>query len=510
LEEISSTKVENVGAYAFAVLEALSSPTSSDDVRDSVARVQKHRREEQRLLAQKKRNRAMKSMKAVAASTAATSSSSSSTKKQKRWVDEMTQLEEEDSALVCIVCHEGYRSKPQQMICAYTWEKSLGLPLGGTFLTGSGLTKQVGSGASGQQPPVWCLSSTSAFVCIHQSCHETAARTDRSHPKAPKDEWEGAELRNGHIKCNNLIPLRGSTPLPVYDSAVHAFFERVDRDTKVKIGSAVFTNDPSLFSLIAHDLRLLFVRMSYGENLTEDTKGGSIESNLKLMVPLMQMGQHFLNVDTNHKSNAEALLVSFISNPKDMTNCDFAFACVLAIFLLDHSRWNEVRFDSFLKGALAAYAAKVQANALHGDPSSVGSGVLSASSLQAAAAVAGSNRARSRSRARSLSVSGGGLEESLLASPTNAAVSSSSAAGEGGDVVPKHIRPWLVYFGLVDRVMLSNTQPPSTLSDKVALEATQILAQDARQMIVSCHSVSIMAGLLRLTPEELKNSLSWT
>ena len=39
------------------------------------------------------------------------------------------------------------------------------------------------------------------------SCHEHASKAERK-KKNPKDEWEGATVRNQHNPCNNLFPVR--------------------------------------------------------------------------------------------------------------------------------------------------------------------------------------------------------------------------------------------------------------------------------------------------------------
>ena len=50
---------------------------------------------------------------------------------------------------------------------------------------------------------------------------------------------------------------------------------------------------PSLFTTAVHDLRVLLLRIAHNESLSADTRGGGRESNLKFVVPLVQLGVYF-------------------------------------------------------------------------------------------------------------------------------------------------------------------------------------------------------------------------
>ena len=50
--------------------------------------------------------------------------------------------------------------------------------------------------------------TVSHFNIIHFSCHRDATRAERS-MRQPKEEWDGATLRNNQTKCNNLFPMQG-------------------------------------------------------------------------------------------------------------------------------------------------------------------------------------------------------------------------------------------------------------------------------------------------------------
>jgi hypothetical protein len=54
------------------------------------------------------------------------------------------------------------------------------------------------------------ITQVTCFKTIHFSCHREASRAERT-MKQPKEEWEGATLRNSQTKCNNLFPLWGAS-----------------------------------------------------------------------------------------------------------------------------------------------------------------------------------------------------------------------------------------------------------------------------------------------------------
>lgn len=73
---------------------------------------------------------------------------------------------------------------------------------------GGGSGGRGGEGAGGNGAAL--VSTVTAFNVIHLTCHQEAARADRS-MRVPKTEWEGAALRNSRVACNSLLPLRSRT-----------------------------------------------------------------------------------------------------------------------------------------------------------------------------------------------------------------------------------------------------------------------------------------------------------
>jgi len=448
LEEVPASTAEGVGHAADALLEVLQAGT--DETRAAIEAEKRSRLEAKRARAQKNRESMMRQamMKRKRPSSSPEDKPVASAKK---WMDEMAALKEE-SGLVCVVCHEGYRSRPHQLLSTYVFCKGVKLPSGSKYVDCSALAR-VASAST------WAVASASSFVCIHAMCHDTAARADRSHAKAPKDEWEGAALRNGHVRCNNLLPLRGAVPVPMYDAAVLSFFERVDRETKAQVSAGLL----SFFSYCAHDLRVLLLRVSFGENLSEDTNGGGLESNLKLVVPWVQMGTYLLELDKAQRATAEQLVDALCSGADA---ADATFVSVLCVLLGRHEAWEAHR-DTFAT-ALMAQARAAEAAAAAGDLSSIGSGASQVDASEAG------TRARARSRARSLSVS----------------------VGEG-DQVPKPLRPFWVFFGLVDTLQRMRVVRLVAEDEcKAAEDVAARLAAACRSLAAAVHSASALRSFL--------------
>ena len=78
-----------------------------------------------------------------------------------------------EESLQCMVCREGYGFKPREMLGIYVYNRAKDHHLSNTVTT------------------------VTHFNLIHFSCHADAARADRR-LRPPKNEWDGATLRNSH------------------------------------------------------------------------------------------------------------------------------------------------------------------------------------------------------------------------------------------------------------------------------------------------------------------------
>jgi len=126
----------------------------------------------------------------------------------------------------------------------------------------------------------------SNFNLIHHECHMEAARADAKR-RPPKGEWEGATLRNSSALCTNIFPILGpETDMEEYGDGT----ERYWRDAPVSPHSS----GPRI-QLLAHDLRLLLVRLVLGESFSEESRGGGKESNMRMVPFFVQMGSLMLD-----------------------------------------------------------------------------------------------------------------------------------------------------------------------------------------------------------------------
>ena len=117
----------------------------------------------------------------------------------------MQELEEEKGH-VCGVCGEGETYRPGEPLGAYVYVKRVPLGLGAAGRLEYGYT------------------TVSHFNLIHFGCHREASIAERN-LKQPKEEWEGATLRNSSTRCNAMLPLMGATVSDeAYAAAVEQFW----------------------------------------------------------------------------------------------------------------------------------------------------------------------------------------------------------------------------------------------------------------------------------------------
>jgi len=241
--------------------------------------------------------------------------------KQPAWLAEMEALEDE-KGLTCAVCQEGRTLQPSELLGLYAYVKKVSiqpnkcgdknsiegsvllanLP---TFLPDSlkGTTiesnwfkpaREVGVGlkdlldasssynsasSSGSRRASQFTTTVSSRNAIHCSCHAKAKSADRNHPKAPKSEWEGASLRNSRVSCNIILPLVSSESSKVPLMAV----EMALADYQTVVSHLMGARPKAILWAVLHDVRLLLLRIAYGEPLNSDCGGGSLASNTSLL-----------------------------------------------------------------------------------------------------------------------------------------------------------------------------------------------------------------------------------
>ena len=263
---------------------------------------------------------------------------------QPSWLAEMEAMEDEEG-LTCAVCHEGVTFKPTELLGLYSFVKKVSIPqnkggaktsidgthlflslpsalpdiLQGTHiekalfrpaktaakqLNSGSLSSSSSSGSSSSSAHAASLMASSSLLssrpsnfittvtagtAIHCTCHSRARQADRNHPKAPKSEWEGASLRNSRVTCNVILPLVTShsseVPLVAVESGLAEY--------QAILANTMGGRPKSMLWTVLHDVRLLLLRISYGESLSADCGGGSLASNVSLVFYLLSMAYMF-------------------------------------------------------------------------------------------------------------------------------------------------------------------------------------------------------------------------
>jgi len=164
----------------------------------------------------------------------------------------MEELQEE-AGHVCVVCGEGEAYRPGEVLGTYVFTKRVPLPPPpATFLDeaeptsplpaypfgaaslhaalGLGLGAVLLGSAGGVSPSDCCHTTVTHFNTIHVRCHREASAAERN-LKAPKEEWEGATLRNSGTRTNGLLPFWGATVSEeAYAAVVDTFWAQVHGD----------------------------------------------------------------------------------------------------------------------------------------------------------------------------------------------------------------------------------------------------------------------------------------
>ncbi|CAI5507035.1 unnamed protein product [Closterium sp. Naga37s-1] len=200
-------------------------------------------------------------------------------------------------ALRCMVCHEGYRLRPNELIGAYTFSRRF-----------SDLSTWSLTSTTSRVAVNWSISTVSHFNTIHFSCHDRAKRAD-SALKLPKREWDGAALRNGGTLCNALFPLRGPQVSPaVYARRLDSWWESV-----ASLGHV----DGSRFLILLRDLRTLLARFVLAASFSTDCHGGGRESNARFLPFQLHM---LLHLSSSASSSQRHSLDSSLSALLDLAS----------------------------------------------------------------------------------------------------------------------------------------------------------------------------------------------
>lgn len=199
-------------------------------------------------------------------------------------------VEEEGDGLACMVCREGYKLRPTDLLGVYSYSKRVNL----------------GVGTSGSARGECVYTTVSYFNIIHFQCHQEAKRADAA-LKNPKKEWEGAMLRNNESLCNSLFPVKGPlVPLAQYLRYVDQYWDNLNA-----LGRA----DGSRLRLLTYDIVLMLARFATGASFSADCRGGGRDSNSRFLPFMFQMARHLLDQGgPSQRTNMAKSVSSYISS----------------------------------------------------------------------------------------------------------------------------------------------------------------------------------------------------
>lgn len=252
LEQVSSN--EHVGSLAENLLEAL---CTNKRVAELIEEARQHTRSEKKRLAMAMRERQLGALGMQTNDKGQVTASGTI-------LQQMEDLGDE-TGLICVICREGYKFKPNMVLGIYTFTKRCNVE---EFETKQ--RKTVG------------YTTVTHFNVVHVDCHMSAVRLARA-----RDEWESAALQNANTKCNGLLPLWGPQ---VPESAFASCLARHN----TYLQECTSHRDISYSSTI-HDLKLLFLRFAQEKSFHEDTGGGGPQSNMHIIPYLIHMALYVVN-----------------------------------------------------------------------------------------------------------------------------------------------------------------------------------------------------------------------
>ncbi|KAG5320052.1 POE protein, partial [Acromyrmex heyeri] len=306
LEQVSSN--EHVGSLAENLLEAL---CTNKRVAELIEEARQHTRSEKKRLAMAMRERQLGALGMQTNDKGQVTASGTI-------LQQMEDLGDE-TGLICVICREGYKFKPNMVLGVYTFTKRCNVE---EFETKQ--RKTVG------------YTTVTHFNVVHVDCHMSAVRLARA-----RDEWESAALQNANTKCNGLLPLWGpQVPESGFASCLarhNTYLQECTSHRDISYSSTV------------HDLKLLLLRFAQEKSFHEDTGGGGPQSNMHIVPYLIHMALYVVNT-TRSATREDKALMTYLEVPPGSTWLDSCYEaegplyqCTLSLLLLTPARWKSHR-----------------------------------------------------------------------------------------------------------------------------------------------------------------------
>lgn len=168
----------------------------------------------------------------------------------------------DEKGITCIICQEGYQENDKDLLGIYVFVKKNTMSPDKVI----------------QHSEELGYTTVTHFNCIHFKCHRNAYDADCNRKK-PLREWEGAQIRNSHTKCNALFPIKGG-------SITESSYGQYVSEYLNNLAYNVFQVSSYKVRVMFYDLKNLLKKLAFEESFSKDSLGGGAEHNINL-IPFM-------------------------------------------------------------------------------------------------------------------------------------------------------------------------------------------------------------------------------
>ena len=169
---------------------------------------------------------------------------------------------EQEKGITCIICQDGYQENDKDLIGVYVFVKRTNIHQDKVM----NIKEENG------------YTTVTHFNTIHYKCHRNAYDADCNRKK-PLTEWDGAQIRNSHTKCNALFPIKGgSISEDSYKQYINDYYNTLNNN--------IYSISTPRLRVIFNDIKNLFKKLAFEESFSKDSHGGAAEQNINL-IPLM-------------------------------------------------------------------------------------------------------------------------------------------------------------------------------------------------------------------------------
>lgn len=300
-------------------------------------------------------------------------------------VDLMSEVQDEIGPS-CVVCGDGFTNRPDDALSVYVLSRRVNLDdvssareerssdcvnlsqnaaralyaslskLWESLTEGDCVTQTAGRSRQ-LLSAFYGFTNVTHFYLIHLGCHREAARSDRS-LRPPREEWDGAALRNSQTKCNNLYPVKppacvlsGSEQISAsaltptgsrladvtYEAAVDYYFARLSSLGRTGLNRLV---------LVVFDLAQSLKRFAQGSPslFSEHSCGGGAHSNVCIIPHMLQLAWHVMDKSVCDVNCVDAIhdMLSSSSAFDNIISEDISAFLAISLVALGPHEWSHV------------------------------------------------------------------------------------------------------------------------------------------------------------------------